>query len=629
MKDRGGRATSKDHQFVQYAPVRAGAPPTGNGLHSRGSDLRSLIPPVSQADLHNCNEDGDFFVGVALSLASAPGRRRLREALVRSLFAPRKWRVRKKRLFCFLFLVSSSLRLLGFEDHVGSLGVFLKGASRGDHSGSSLVLVEPAVSGELVGWAEWEWAEWIANRVQYELEWDEGYKPYCYFEWTLGPWKRWQQLGFGGGAAGTPAAASSQINQRKVHPLLGAGRSGPRAPAEAEQEGGGESFSVFREDRRSSPEVRFSDFQTEKIPRVVHKVLILLDQPDIRVQELPDRLRAAMKSWEGDRNPGYQVRFWNENAVRAFIERDWGPELLDTYDTLIPPTWKADLARYAIIARLGGWYADMQTVLLKPLDKVLASVTSSSEEAARAAVFFCERPSYSLATTVFRAPRGHPWPTRAVEKVRRNVEKRFYGGDPLGPTGPLALGWGARSDGCCSFPIDALRPGFERDPAPDDESKDRTSEQEDTSASSSSYEPPAMSDLPKIGFFVSHEDISGFSFLSAKGAVPFVINKYTKLTPTAPKPFKDSDYTRLWSAHRAYRTKDPPDPNDLDQFYETEWEQLMRPAGVGPGVLDGGAGSGSGVVVGGGVAGGAGGPPGGGLAGGAGGPPGGGLAGGR
>ena len=112
-------------------------------------------------------------------------------------------------------------------------------------------------------------------------------------------------------------------------------------------------------------------FSLQLPQQVIHKIFIPAADLgyDIRRSDLPARTQAAFSSWEGPSNPGYSVRFWNERSVRSFLRDEYGQQLLDVFDQIIPEAWRVNLARFSIVARFGGWYTDVQTILLRGLDE--------------------------------------------------------------------------------------------------------------------------------------------------------------------------------------------------------------------------------------------------------------------
>ena len=243
------------------------------------------------------------------------------------------------------------------------------------------------------------------------------------------------------------------------------------------------------------------------IPKVIHKIFLRTGRAgyDIRREELDLDIRASIDSWEdvgtARHNPGFRVRFWNEHRIRRFLKQGFGPEVLFTYDRIVPESWRTNFARYAIVYKLGGWYADIKTVLLRPIDEALGLIPdsenkirpmsshhdASSDEPTTdeprtgeddrkkktsnrhhvdyepppneqlimsspitpsTPIFFCDRQNGTMMTALFRAPAGFPWLKRALENMIIFVRTNTYSKTPL-MMGPANLGSAAMLRGCC------------------------------------------------------------------------------------------------------------------------------------------------------------------------------------
>ncbi len=66
------------------------------------------------------------------------------------------------------------------------------------------------------------------------------------------------------------------------------------------------------------------------------------------------------KTWL-DQNPGFEYRFFDDNAVRDFLVENM-PRLVSVYDKLPHPVQRADLFRYAYVYQCGGVYSDVDTI---------------------------------------------------------------------------------------------------------------------------------------------------------------------------------------------------------------------------------------------------------------------------
>lgn len=277
-----------------------------------------------------------------------------------------------------------------------------------------------------------------------------------------------------------------------------------------------------------------------RIPKIIHKIFLLPEDAAYNISraDLPDRVQAAMASWEGVFNLGYTVKFWNEYLIRQFIRREYGSENLDAYDTIIPESWRSDFARFSIVNKLGGWYTDILTVLLKPIDEYLR-VDCELRDEEETPIFFCDRLENTLQAAMFRAPPGHPWLVRALEAVKKFALSKTYGTNAL-MTGPLALGTAAKVEGMCQrFGEGSLD--------------------------------LAKWKRPRMGYFVNHQGQNkgygnGFA-LTKIGALPqpgvkdpfnpFILYKFTYLTHALPpadrSPYPENNYARLFFDKTAYR----------------------------------------------------------------------------
>ncbi|MGE0715675.1 MAG: glycosyltransferase [Alphaproteobacteria bacterium] len=101
------------------------------------------------------------------------------------------------------------------------------------------------------------------------------------------------------------------------------------------------------------------------IPRIIHQTW--------KTTDLPRPLRRLRKGWMA-RHPGWEQRLWTDEDLRAFV-RDEFPDLLAMYDGYREPICRVDLARYLILWRLGGVYADLDCECLKPIEPMLAGAT--------------------------------------------------------------------------------------------------------------------------------------------------------------------------------------------------------------------------------------------------------------
>lgn len=110
-----------------------------------------------------------------------------------------------------------------------------------------------------------------------------------------------------------------------------------------------------------------------QIPRVVHIIWL----------QGKEHLRSTQKRWtlfEGlwkRHMPQWPIRFWDKASIEALLHGFY-PELLPKYNRPdAPHAWRADVARYAIVHKFGGMYADSSYEVLQPFDWLLQHPTAT------------------------------------------------------------------------------------------------------------------------------------------------------------------------------------------------------------------------------------------------------------
>lgn len=92
------------------------------------------------------------------------------------------------------------------------------------------------------------------------------------------------------------------------------------------------------------------------IPKIIHQTW--------RDHNLPVSERLP-RSWQ-QKNPDWEYRFWTDDDLASFVEQDY-PDLWPLYQAVKKPVQKADIARYLILHKFGGLYADIDTECVGPL----------------------------------------------------------------------------------------------------------------------------------------------------------------------------------------------------------------------------------------------------------------------
>lgn len=126
---------------------------------------------------------------------------------------------------------------------------------------------------------------------------------------------------------------------------------------------------------------------------------------------------------------------YNKETLRQFIADHYDPDVLWAYDCLKPYSYKADLGRFCLLNKLGGWYLDIAIRVVNPVEVGPRIKWLAFRDIQRFSFT-----SWACATTVLYSQPDNPALTTAIQLIVNNCHERFYGITPLCPTGPTLLG---------------------------------------------------------------------------------------------------------------------------------------------------------------------------------------------
>ncbi|AWB08093.1 hypothetical protein A6A40_23955 (plasmid) [Azospirillum humicireducens] len=165
------------------------------------------------------------------------------------------------------------------------------------------------------------------------------------------------------------------------------------------------------------------------VPRLIHQTW--------KTRDVPPELLAFQRSWTG-RNPGFAYRFWTDDDIGRFVAEEH-PALLPVFRGYADPIARIDLARYLILRRFGGVYADLDFECLRPIDGLLEGrsfvVGQEPEEHGRLAKAVERGLPRILCPSFLASVPGHPFWDHLLSRL---VEARHCG-DVLDATGPFLL----------------------------------------------------------------------------------------------------------------------------------------------------------------------------------------------
>jgi len=126
--------------------------------------------------------------------------------------------------------------------------------------------------------------------------------------------------------------------------------------------------------------------------------------------DLPPAEARFCATWQRH-NPDFDYRLFDDAASRDVIA-DVFPQYLSQYDALPYPVMKADIFRYAVVYRDGGFYADTDMECLQPLPKAFFDVDCllavEAHLSARSQQKLRYRTPVQIANCIFGARPRHP-----------------------------------------------------------------------------------------------------------------------------------------------------------------------------------------------------------------------------
>lgn len=165
----------------------------------------------------------------------------------------------------------------------------------------------------------------------------------------------------------------------------------------------------------------------------IHQIYIGEDS----ISSIISRFGAEIRSFA--KTPGVRHKLWTNEEIVSFLENHYPPRVLNAYNKLIPPAYKCDLARVAIINFFGGWYSDIGTTILDrqmlftDSDYILFNDSDDPEFVS----LIANRSSVNCG--LFYSKGRSSWLETIINTIVDNVENDFYGDSPWDVTGPIVF----------------------------------------------------------------------------------------------------------------------------------------------------------------------------------------------
>ena len=126
---------------------------------------------------------------------------------------------------------------------------------------------------------------------------------------------------------------------------------------------------------------------------------------------------------------------YTKDSLRQFIADNYDTDVLWAYDCLQPYSYKADLGRFCLLNKLGGWYFDIAVRMEHPVE-----IGDRIKFLAFRDIQRFSFTSWACATTVLYSQIANNALSIAIDLIVQNCQEQYYGITPLCPTGPTLLG---------------------------------------------------------------------------------------------------------------------------------------------------------------------------------------------
>ena len=130
-------------------------------------------------------------------------------------------------------------------------------------------------------------------------------------------------------------------------------------------------------------------------------------------------------------NPKITFHLYDEEDCRKFIKDNFDSDVLEAYNSLIPCSYKSDLWRFCVLYVNGGIYMDIK---YKCVNNFKFIALTEKEH------FVRDRPENCVYTALIVTLPQNEIMKKCIYQIVQNVKNKYYGNDPLFPTGPGLLG---------------------------------------------------------------------------------------------------------------------------------------------------------------------------------------------
>jgi len=179
----------------------------------------------------------------------------------------------------------------------------------------------------------------------------------------------------------------------------------------------------------------------------IHKIWSISDLPKKSIiplkifqtwnsKNLPEKMNENMINLKKN-NPEFEYFLYDDNDCRLFIKENFSKEILDTFNTLRPGAYKADLWRLCVLYINGGIYLDIK---YKCINQFKFIYLTNKEYFVKDRYNVKDTNLPTIYNALIICLPNNNLLLEGINQIIKNTKNKFYGYNPLCPTGPVMLG---------------------------------------------------------------------------------------------------------------------------------------------------------------------------------------------
>jgi FkbM family methyltransferase len=164
------------------------------------------------------------------------------------------------------------------------------------------------------------------------------------------------------------------------------------------------------------------------IPKTIHQTF--------EYKNLSSDLQSIVNEWSIE-NPLFFYKMYDKTEREEFIKENFLPEVYDAYKRIKPGAFKADLWRYCILCKFGGFYADVDTLCFGNLEEF---IQKDVDFVAPIDLFDPNLGTYNVANGFIGCIPNHPIMMSCIKRIVKWVELEEFPKYNLDFSGPGCMG---------------------------------------------------------------------------------------------------------------------------------------------------------------------------------------------